>query len=133
VSGLNLVLLPWVPFFDPYNSPITSVDQWIRIPRLPWELWEADYLTDLLKCVGNVVRIDQNTLLRLKGKFARVCVNIDITKPLPGSITVSRAEGCIRVPVIFEGLHEVCPLCVGGSPTNFKHAPNCLCLRKLRC
>jgi len=62
VSGLNLVLIPWVPFFDPYNSPITSVNQWIRIPRLPWELWEAAYLTDLLNCVGHVVRIDQNTL-----------------------------------------------------------------------
>jgi len=64
---------------------------------------------------GSVVCIDQNTLLRLKGKFARVCVNIDVTKPLPRSITVSRAEGCLRVPVIYEGLHEVCPLCGGES------------------
>ena len=115
MSGLNFVLIPWVPFFDPFTTQITRVDQWLRIPRLPWEFWEANYLTDLLKGIGPVVRIDQNTILRLKGKFARVCVNIDITKPLPGSVTVSRLAGCLRVPLIYEGLHEVCPLCGGES------------------
>jgi len=115
VSGLNFVLIPWVPFFDPYNTQITRVDQWFRIPRLPWEFWEAEYLTELPKCVGSVVRFDHNTLLRLKGKFTRVCVNIEVTKPLPGSITVSRVEGCLRVPLIYEGLYEVCPLCGGES------------------
>ena len=115
MSGLNFVLIPWVPFFDPYNTQITGVDQWIRIPRLPWEFWEAEFLIELLKGVGSVVSFDQNTLLRLNGKFARVCVNIEVTKPLSGSITVSRVEGCLRVPLIYEGLHEVCPLCGGES------------------
>ena len=115
VSGLNFVLIPWAPFFDPYNTQITRVDQWIRIPRLPSEFWEAAFLAELLKCVGSVVRVDQKTLLRLKGKFARVCVHIEVTKPLPGSITVSRVEGYLRVPLIYEGLHEVCPLCRGES------------------
>ena len=123
VSGLNFVLVPWVPFFDPFNTQITRVDQWLRIPRLPWEFWDATYLTDLLKSIGPVVRIDQNTLLRLKGKFARVCVNIDITKPLPGSITISRLAGCLRVPLIYEGLHEVCPLC-GGESHVLQSCPN---------
>ena len=85
MNGLNFVLIPWISFFDPYNTQIT------RVMR---ELWEADYLSEILKHVGNVVRIDQNTLLRLKGKFVRVCVNIDITKPLPGfSPTLKLSEG----------------------------------------
>jgi len=77
-------------FFEPYNVVISNVDQWVRIPRLPWEFWEVDYLKELLNHVGEVIKIDQNTLLMLKRKFAQVCVNIDITRPLPGSITVSR-------------------------------------------
>ena len=35
--------------------------------------------------------------------------------PLPGSLTVQRFESCLRVPIIYEGLHEVCPLCRGAS------------------
>ena len=65
--------------------------------------------------MGTIVKIEHNTLLRLKGKFARVCVNLDITKPLTGSLTVSRVEACLRVPIIYEGFHEVCPLCGGDS------------------
>jgi len=48
VNGLNFVLIPWIPFFCPYGTQITKVDQWVRIPRLPWELWEADYLGEIL-------------------------------------------------------------------------------------
>jgi len=62
-----------------------------------------------------MVRVDQNTLPRLKGKFARVCLNIDITHPLPRSLTIAREGLSTRVPLIYEGLHEVCPLCGGES------------------
>ena len=89
VNGLNFVPIPWISFFEPYNPQITGVDQWIRIPRLPRELWETKYIVELLKCVSSVVHINWNTLLLLKGKFARVSINIDVTKPLPRSITVS--------------------------------------------
>lgn len=37
VNGLNLVLSPWLPFFDPYSTCIDRVDQWVRVPRFPWE------------------------------------------------------------------------------------------------
>lgn len=40
VKGLNLVLSAWKPFFDPYSATVAHVDQWVRIPRLPWEFWE---------------------------------------------------------------------------------------------
>ena len=123
VNGLNFVLKPWVEFFDPYQASLDRVDQWLRIPRLPWEFWEREALQDLLKHVGDIVRIDQNTLLRLKGKFARVCANIDITHPLPGSLSISRGGLSTRVSLIYEGLHEVCPLC-GGESHQLEACPN---------
>lgn len=69
----------------------------------------------MLLHVGNIVRVDQNTFLHLKGKFVQVCVDIDITKPLPGSITITRGAMTMRVLIIYERLHEVCPLCGGES------------------
>ncbi|KAJ8438410.1 hypothetical protein Cgig2_004520 [Carnegiea gigantea] len=66
VNGLNLLILKWTSFFDPYTTPITSIDQWVRVPGLPGEFWELDSLTDLKKPMGPVVKVDQNTLLRLK-------------------------------------------------------------------
>jgi len=62
VNRLNFVLLPWVPFFDPFQTNIDKVDQWIRISRLPWEFWEQASLESLLNNVGTLLRIDHNTL-----------------------------------------------------------------------
>jgi len=61
--------------------------------------------------MGNVVKVDQNTLMCLKGQFAHVCVNLDITEPLPGSLVVSFEGRSMKIPLIYEGLHEVCALC----------------------
>jgi len=111
VGSFNLVLTEWIPFFDPFSASISHIDQWVRIPRLPWEFWDLNTLTELLLPVGQVIRVDQNTLLRLKGKFARVCVHVDITEPLPGSLVVAFEGRSMTIPLIYEGLHEVCALC----------------------
>ena len=52
VSGLNLVLKPWVPLFDPYTVNITHIDQWLPITHLPQEFWDDAQLTSPLAGVG---------------------------------------------------------------------------------
>jgi len=39
-----------------------------------------------------------------------VYVNTDVTEPHPGCITINRVVIPMRVPIIYEDLHEVCPL-----------------------
>ena len=113
VSGLNLVLRRWEPFFDPYSATIQRIDQWVKITRLPLELWEEEYLKHLLQDVGHFLKIDDITLNRSKGKFARVCLNIDISKPLRGSLflPIPNQSRPLEVPISYEGLHEVCAWC----------------------
>jgi len=113
VSGLNLALRRWEPFFDPFSATIQCIDQWVKITRLPLELWEEDTLKQLLENVGRFIKVDDITLNRSKDKFARVCLNIDITKPLRGSlfIPIPNQPKPLEVPISYEGLHEVCALC----------------------
>jgi len=113
VSGLNLVLRRWEPFFDPFSATIERIDQWIKITRLPLELWEEEIFRTLLANVGHFIKMDDITLNRSKGKFARVCLNIDISKPLRGSlfIPIPYQSRPLEVPISYEGLHEVCALC----------------------
>lgn len=40
---------------------------------------------------------------------------MDITHSLPGSLTIAMGNLSMRVPLNYEGLHEVCPLCGGES------------------
>ena len=89
----------------------------MHISRLPWEFWEQETLTQLLKHVGKVVRVNHLTLLCQKGKFARVCLNIDISKPLPGTLKIPTPNRDLVIPLIYEGLHEVCALCGSNAHT----------------
>lgn len=62
--------------------------------------WDIGCLRDLLNDVDTIVRTDQNTLPHLKEKFARVYVNFDITKPLPGCLTITKEDLSMRVAII---------------------------------
>lgn len=88
LSILNLVLRPWVPVFDTYSTKITHVDQWTTITRLPQEYWEDNQLAFLLSGVRVFLKADEYTLARGKDKFAHVCFNVDVTKPLRGTLNI---------------------------------------------
>jgi len=119
------VLRKWEPYFDPFSATIERSDQWIKITRLPLELWEEDFLKQLLHDVGHYLKVDDITLNRSKGKFARVCLNIDITKPLRGSlfIPIPNQSRPLEVPISYEGLHEVCALC-GSDAHDLEACPD---------
>uniref|UniRef100_A0A7C9CJE7 Uncharacterized protein n=1 Tax=Opuntia streptacantha TaxID=393608 RepID=A0A7C9CJE7_OPUST len=83
----------------------------VRISRLLWEFCEEHILISLLKPIRIVIHVDHNTLLRKKGRFAWVCLHIDVTKPLPGSLYIPTSSCQLNIPITYEGLHEVCALC----------------------
>ena len=53
-------------------------------------------------------KVDQNTLPCFKGKFAHVCVNIDIFEPLLGSLIVSKNH---ENPSYYERFHNAYAWC----------------------
>lgn len=57
--------------------------------------------------VWTPIRVDQNTLWVERGKFARVCVEIDLTKPVVGKIWLNGHWYQVQ----YEGLHLICASC----------------------
>lgn len=53
------------------------------------------------------MKVDHNTLKVSCGRFARVCVEIDLTKPMIGRICVEGKWYRIE----YEGLHIICSHC----------------------
>ncbi|KAL8167773.1 hypothetical protein V2J09_009272, partial [Rumex salicifolius] len=46
--------------------------------------------------IGKTIKLDKKTLQTNRGRFARVCVEVDLTKPLKSTvILVSTMGGCI--------------------------------------
>ena len=53
--------------------------------------------------IGKVLKVDSNTLRQSKGRFARICVEVDLNKPLLPAILINGVEK----KIVYEGLHMI--------------------------
>ena len=81
-----LAIRQWEPEFHASTATLSSVAVWIRLPELPIEFYEYNALMKIGKAIGPVLRIDANTANGVRGRFARLCVQANLDKPLPKSI-----------------------------------------------
>ncbi|CAN0924778.1 hypothetical protein LINGRAHAP2_LOCUS34384 [Linum grandiflorum] len=61
---------------------------WVRFPRLPYQYYHCDVLDGLGNLIGKTVRLDSRTKNSVRGKFARIAVEIDLTLPTPKGVFV---------------------------------------------
>ncbi|XP_028796759.1 uncharacterized protein LOC114752196 [Neltuma alba] len=98
---------PWKEDFDPDDEVITSVAAWVRISKLPMDYYDTGILHVVGSQIGKVLKIDKNTIGRTKGRFARICVHLDLTKPLQPCVLFNGKEKKVE----YEGLHWICFNC----------------------
>lgn len=61
------------------------VDQlfvWVHIPGLPIEYYDQNVLTFIGNRIRKVIKLDRNTITREMGKYARLCVQVDLSRYL---------------------------------------------------
>ena len=99
-----LSIRPWEPDFLPATANVSSVAVWIRLNDLPIEYYHAEALLQIGKAIGNVLRVDTHTASESRGRFARLCVQVDVEKPLVTAILIGKREQ----PVCYERIHKLC-------------------------
>jgi hypothetical protein len=57
--------------------------------------------------MGSTVKVDKNTLMQERGKYARICVEVDLTKSLLAMFMIKGR----KYNVEYEGLHLLCKTC----------------------
>ncbi|XP_065630884.1 uncharacterized protein LOC136068109 [Quercus suber] len=102
-----LAIKPWEPYFIASEAKLTSVAVWVRLPELPIEFYDAAVLRKIGSVIGPVLRIDSFTASETRGGYARLCVQIDLEKPLISSIRVGR----LVQKVLYEGISSLCFCC----------------------
>lgn len=80
---------------------------WVRFPALLIDYFEEDFIMKIGRQIGRPVKIDITTSLISIGKFARLCVEVDLSKPLLAKFTVGETV----IPIEYEGIHMVCFIC----------------------
>ncbi|KAK0580246.1 hypothetical protein LWI29_038531 [Acer saccharum] len=83
-----LRLQPWTQNFNPNTQRTTNAQIWVRFYDLPWEFWHPQILSDMARGVGIPLKFDRATLEGDYGHFARMLIDVDLSKPLPDSIMI---------------------------------------------
>ena len=77
------------------------------MPELPIEYYDHDMLLKIGKVVGPVLRIDSNTAMGARGRFARLCVQVNLDKPLIKRVHIGKNVMSIQ----YEGINSLCFSC----------------------
>lgn len=80
---------------------------WVRILDLPVKFFKDFTVAKIGKILGDVVKVDPLTIGQSRGKFARVCIEIDLSKPLRPVVEVQN----IAYHVVYEGISMICFEC----------------------
>jgi hypothetical protein len=99
-----LTVKEWSPNFHPASDTIKEVAVWLRISGLPIEYYDSKALHFIGNRIGKTVKVHKNTLAQERGKYARLCVQVNLTKPLLAMFTIKGRKYNIE----YEGLHMLC-------------------------
>ncbi|CAN0878194.1 hypothetical protein LINGRAHAP2_LOCUS12346 [Linum grandiflorum] len=96
----------WSPDFDE-TALIRKVLTWIRLPKLPIQYFNNVAVSRIGDSIGRTVRLDLATEEGARGRFARVCVEVDLSKPLLGKYMIKNRLFYIE----YESLDNICTQC----------------------
>ena len=106
-GGHFLSIRPWELFFKPASASVSSIAVWLWLHELPMELYELEVLKQVGEAIGKVLRIDSYTAMEARGRYARLCIQLDVTRPLIDTVLIGRFEQ----PMVYEGIHRLCFSC----------------------
>ncbi|XP_021835842.2 uncharacterized protein [Spinacia oleracea] len=120
--GKPTILKQWSPSFHFHEEVLKVIPLWIKFPNLPLNCWGEDSLSRLSSVVGVPLYADECTSQQLRISFARVLVEVDVTRPLPSSITVADPSGQeFEQAIEYEWKPEYCKkCCMVGHNCNVK-------------
>ncbi|CAN1126133.1 hypothetical protein LINPERHAP2_LOCUS3249 [Linum perenne] len=107
INDHYVVIQEWHPHFRPEETLLSTLRVWVRLPGIPFEYFDRAILQLIGDKIGRTVRIDHTTLEGSRGNFARICVEVDLSKPLLSKYRLRRRVRRIE----YEGLHTICFNC----------------------
>ncbi|KAK1303910.1 hypothetical protein QJS10_CPB11g01511 [Acorus calamus] len=111
MGGRPIVLRKWSRGMNMEMERLETIPIWIRLPQLPLHLWGKRILSKLASAVGNPLYMDSSTANRSRIEYARICVEISASSPLPDFIRL-REEGLIKtLQVEYEWKPSPCRSC----------------------
>ncbi|XP_019265997.1 PREDICTED: uncharacterized protein LOC109243506 [Nicotiana attenuata] len=112
LSNRSIILKPWTTDFDFSKEFPTEIPLWVKFPNLPINCWGSKSLSRIASALGTPVFADECTTKQTRISFARMLVEINISRPLLDEITVVDPKGkYFQQTVTHDWKPEFCGVC----------------------
>lgn len=84
---------PWVQFFDPSTESFNKIPIWVRLSNLTLHFWQDLVLEVVGEAIGDFMSVDSESPNVYKTMYARILMEIDVSKGLPKKIKLAYPTG----------------------------------------
>ncbi|XP_074298625.1 uncharacterized protein LOC141629543 [Silene latifolia] len=125
LNGFPLVFKSWSPTVAAELDVMTTVPIWVLFPNLDPCFWSQSALSKVASYVGRPICADETTTNKSKIAFARILVEVDISKELPKAMSLQTPyRGKILQKIVYEWVPYYCHTCKKVGHTKDKCSKN---------
>ena len=99
-----LTVQEWSEEFASPTAKVENTKVWIRFSGLNLFYYDESVSMAMASTVGRPIKVDTNTLDVTRGRYVRVCVEVNLNKPVVGKVWMKNHW----YKVEYEGLHRIC-------------------------
>ncbi|CAH9092862.1 unnamed protein product [Cuscuta europaea] len=112
VFGKLLMLKELSDDFSFEDAEFLKVPIWIKFPKLPMKLWNDEAMSEVASMVGIPITTDKITQERTNNDYARVLIEVDVSKPPPLSFPIRLpSRKVFKQNVVYETFPNFCFHC----------------------
>ncbi|KAH0685684.1 hypothetical protein KY290_017201 [Solanum tuberosum] len=108
-----VIMKPWLPEFNFKEETLTTIPLWIKLPNLPLNCWNSVVLSKIGSSLEKPLYADECTTQASRISFARILIEMDVTRPLPKMIKIRDPKGkVLEQQVWYEWKPLFCQKCL---------------------
>ena len=112
IQDVPMRIFKWSTEFH-VDRESSFVPVWFTLPKLPIHMFHKECLFSIVACLGRSLCVDNATAVGSRPSVARVCVEVDLQRELPGWVWISvRDRMAFWQSLVPENLPKYCNFCL---------------------
>lgn len=124
IGSRPIIVKEWTSDFSFEKEVLREVPLWVRLPKLPLTCWSGDSLSRIGSVIGKPVCADKCTSKQQRISYARLLIEVDITKPLVYKVQIEGEKGMVMehqvyyewAPMFCQKCHKIGHICKEKKP-----------------
>ncbi|XP_019267318.1 PREDICTED: uncharacterized protein LOC109244650 [Nicotiana attenuata] len=113
INNRPIIMKAWSEEFNLHDEVLKTIPLWVKLPNLPVNWWSMTALSKIESALGNPIYADECMTGAVRISYARLLVEMDITKPLPGQVKLQDPKGKEMMQVVeYDWEPKYCSKCL---------------------